>query len=599
MADSKRNPFKYNELSARRRYMILRNQLDMDRSSFTANWRDIADYVSPTRPRWFLQDRNRGERRNFKIINSRATIASRTLASGMMAGITSPARPWFNLLTPYPELNENGAVKDWLYDTTNRMNGVFERSNLYNTLPQVYRDLGDFGTAPMYLEEDADRCIHTSSIPLGSYWLGKDAKGQVNVYMREWSMTIRNCVMYFGMQPDGSIDWSLFSQYVKNQWDLGMFEGWIDIVHVIEPNDNFIRDSIFAKHKMFKSVFFERGTTYGAGSGATQDQGYMIGPDENKLLREKGYDYFPMLVPRWSITGEDVYATDCPGMTAIGDIKQLQFMEKKTAKAVDKQVDPPMIAPSSMANSKSSILPGDITYADLREGAQGFKPVHEVKFELEGSMALTQKIENRISEVYFANLFLDMINDENKQPVTAREVQERHDEKLMAIGPVLQQIDLDLLDPLIAITFNLMVKQKRLKPAPPQMRGVQLKVEYISILAQAQKLIGIQSDERFIQTVQGLAEVFPESTDKVDIDKWIDNYGDNLSIRPGIVRSDDDVKKIRQQKAKAQKQQQQSEQIANQSVAAKNLSQADTGDGTNALQKLMEEAKAGNLAPTQ
>ena len=60
-------------------------------------------------------------------------------------------------------------------------------------------------------------------------------------------------------------------------------------------------------------------------------------------------------------------------MVCIGDVKQLQLGEKRIAQALDQKVNPSMIGPTSLRSGKASILPGDITYLDEREGSRGFR----------------------------------------------------------------------------------------------------------------------------------------------------------------------------------------------------------------------------------
>ena len=68
------------------------------RQSYMLHWRELADYILPRRYRWLVsQNQRRGSPINSNIIDSTGTIAARTLASGMMAGVTSPTRPWFKL----------------------------------------------------------------------------------------------------------------------------------------------------------------------------------------------------------------------------------------------------------------------------------------------------------------------------------------------------------------------------------------------------------------------------------------------------------------------------------------------------------------------
>jgi len=150
---------------------ILRAQMFNERSTFDVHWRDLADYTLPRRPRFFVTDVNKGDRRNNRIIDSTARLAARTLSSGMMSGVTSPSRPWFKLSTGVRELDDLGEVKRWLDKTRDEILRVFNKSNLYNVLPTTYGDLGTFATAAMSIEEDfTDNVMHFRSFPVGSYY---------------------------------------------------------------------------------------------------------------------------------------------------------------------------------------------------------------------------------------------------------------------------------------------------------------------------------------------------------------------------------------------------------------------------------------------
>lgn len=121
-----------------------------------------------------------------------------------------------------------------------------------------------------------------------------------------------------------------------------------------------------------------------------------------------------------------------------------------------------------------------------------------------------------------------------------------------------------------------------------------LKVEYISVMAQAQKLVGIASIERFAGFVNQAAQVNPELLDKVDGDQMIDRYADRLSMDPDIVRTDEEVAAIRQGRAQAQQAAQTAELVKQGASAAKDLAAADMS-GDNALSRLADQARAGQL----
>jgi hypothetical protein len=253
-----------------------------------------------------------------------------------------------------------------------------------------------------------------------------------------------------------------------------------------------------------------------------------------------------------------------------------------------------MVGPPELRNAKASILPGDITYINQRDAASGFRPAHEVNFRIAELEQKNQQIRQRISRVAYEDLFL-MLASSDRREFTATEIAERKEEKLLALGPVLEQLNQDLLDPLIENTFNIMLQQGLLPEPPEELQGMALKIEYTSIMAQAQKAIGISGLDRFIQFTGNLAQVQPEVLDKVDADEAIDLYGDMTGMPPTLIRDDDKVAAIRQQRAQAQAKQAAAENAQMTAQSAKTLSETNMNNPDSALNSVVEAAKAGQL----
>lgn len=562
----------------RQRYEKVRAQLDMNRQSFMSHWRDIADHISPRRPRFTLSDGNRGDRRNHKIIDSTAVFAARTLASGMTSGITSPARPWFRLTTQDPDMAEAGAVKTWLYQVQTRMNTVLSKSNLYEVLPSSYEDMGVFGTSCIFAEEDFDTTVRFYSLPLGSYYIGDDDRGKADILIRELRMTVRQVLQKFPRAD--------YSTHIQAAIEAGNLDIWVDICHVVMRNDEYDQKRSGGPYKKYTSCYYERSV-----NGTPTD------PREDKLLRESGYDFRPFFVLRWGRTGEDIYGTNCPGMVALGDVKGLQILQKRKAQAIEKQVNPPMIAPPEMRTEKMSIAPGELTYYG-GTNAQAIRPTHDVNLRIEGVLEDIREHQDRIRQAFYADLFLMMSQDDRNQRATATEINERREEKLLALGPVLEQLNQDLLDPLIDLVYDIMDRQGMIPMPPEEIVDKPLRVEYISVMAQAQKLVSVSGIERFQQFLLAQMQVDPSALDAVDTAAMMSTYGDITSIPPGIVRPKDEVDAIRAEKAKAQQQQQMAQALPAAAQSAAALSQADMS-GDNALTRLMGQANAGAIAPQQ
>lgn len=574
----------------------MRSQLESERASFIPHWRDLGEHISPRRPRFYTADVNRGDRRNLKIMDGTATLAKRTARAGMLSGIMSPARPWFQIVTGDERLDELPEVKEWCYEASERLRMIFLRTNLYPEASKIFDDLLSFGTSAMLMEEEfAGRVVRFLALPIGTYCIGNDDKLRVRIYYREFRLTVHQIVTKFcKLGKDGKTieDNGNISTVVETLWKNGNSQAWVDIVHFIVPRSlyNPINKALVTN---FYSIYYERGVT------STSSTNYMSPADAGKFLRESGYKRFPVLGCRWETNSEDVYGTDCPGMTALSDIRTLQLGEKRSWQAVEKQVNPPMVGPSALRNQKASILPGDITYVDEREGQKGFRPAHEINFSIQQLEEKQEQCRQRIKRAFFEDLFMMLAEDDRRQPATATEIVEKKEEKLIVLGPVLTQFNQDFLDPCVVGTFDMAVRQGRIPPPPPVMHGAPLHVEYISILAQAMKIAGIGNLERFGTFIGNIVSQSGDASIvkyKVDLDKYIEVYGDGLTLPPGIIRSEDAANALRQQDAQAQQQQAAVEQAAQTAGAVKDLSQSKT-DQPSALSALMEQAKAGQVVP--
>jgi hypothetical protein len=555
-------------LTKRQRLELVRSQLETERASFISHWRLLNDFILPRRGRFTPTDGNKGDRRSSKIIDSAATFAARTLQSGMMSGITSPARPWKRLTTPDPDLAEFASVKAWLHTVNQRMDTVFSRSNLYNVLPSVYGDMGVFGTAAFGVFEDDEDVIRCYPYAIGSYCLANDHKLRVRTFTREFRRTARQLAEQFGVDR--------LSTATKAKLKQGTGEAWVDVVHVVQPNAEYNPSRLDSRFKKFYGCYYEKGAASG---------------DPETLLEERGFDEFPILAPRWALSAEDVYATDSPGMTALGDIMQLQTMKKRGLQAIEKKVNPPMVGPPELMSVKASILPGDITYSQETQGTRGFRAAHEVNLDLSHLNDETGEIRALIRRAFYEDLFLMLAYQDDQrgaQPPTAAEIAVRQQEKLLAIGPVLEQFNQDVLDPLVERTFSIMLRQGYIPEPPRELEGVPLKVEYISIMAQAQKQVGLAGLERFAGFVGSLIKTTgnPAILDKIDVDQMVDEYGDATGVNPKVIIPDDQVAKIREARAKQQAAQQAVQVAAEGAKAAQSLSKSDTS-GKNALTDLL------------
>ena len=536
-----------------------------DRMSYWNHWRELSDYILPRRGRFLLTPNqgSRGDPRNQKIVDSTATLAARTLASGMMAGITSPARPWFRLSAGDSAAAQSIPVKLWLDEVTKRMMRVFARSNFYNALAVMYEELGVFGTAVMIILDDHEEVIRCHPLTVGEYYLANSDRQAVNTVYREFPLTVAQVVEQFGEEA--------CSATVRSLYRSGQLDTEVMIGHAIEPNDTQVADSPAASRMPFRSVYWE------------------MGSGQALVLAQSGFREFPACAPRWHLMGNDVYGRS-PGMDALGDVKALQVEQKRKAQAIEKMVNPPMVADVALKNQPATLLPGGVTYLPGNTAGVGFKPVYEVTPPLAGLVEDIQEVQKRINQAFYADLWL-MISELDSVR-TATEINERKEEKLLMLGPVLERLNAELLDPAVKRTFAVMSRAGLLPPAPRELQHQPLQIQYVSVLAQAQKAVATSSIERLVAFVASLATTRPEAADKVDFDVLVDEYADLVGVSPKAIVPQAQVMRVRQAKAQQQQALAAHQQMLQTGTAvakgARDLAQAKLGDGN-----LLQTAVAG------
>jgi hypothetical protein len=533
-----------------------------ERSSWDAHWKELGQNLLPRSGRFNTQDRNKGNKRHNLIYDNAGPRALGILSAGMMAGMTSPARPWFRLATSDPDMMKVDSVKWWLNSVTRLMLDICASSNLYNSLHQTYRELGCFGTAPMLVGPDFDNVIHSTPLTVGEYAVTANDRGQVDTLFREFEKPVSAVIREYGRDR--------VSQSVRTMYDNNQLDQYVPIVHAIEPRadrDTTKRDN---KNMAFKSVYFERDNTNGT------------------YLRESGFEDFPGVVPRWDVIGGDIYGSS-PGMEALGDIKQLQQEQLRKSQAIDYMTKPPIVLPTAAKGQESDFLPGGVSYMDLGSNTGGTRSAFEVRLDLEHLLADIQDVRERIRGSFYADLFL-MLSQANVSNMTATEVAERHEEKLLMLGPVLERLHNELLKPFIDQLFKRML-QAGIVPTPPQeLQGMDLNVQFVSMLAQAQRAVQTNSIDRFTMQLGTLMAIKPEIADKFDGDAWVDTYSDMLGIDPHLITADDKVVLIRNQRADAQAKASAAQQGVAMADAAGKLGSVPTkGGASNAAADVMNQ----------
>ena len=469
---------------------------------------DVRDFINPYIGYFDGEEANSGLRKDEEMLRTMPIKYSHILAAGLQWGITSPTRPWVKFAFKNAKVMQSSAVLTWLNDVSNITLDLLYKGGFYPENHQFYLELGVFNTAAMLIEEDDETVINCRTFTIGEFAIGLDSKKRPNQFARNIEMTPHQIVEKFGIDN--------VPESVKRCYEDGNYSKTMTVKHLICPNDNYDEQKI------------------DNGSMKFSDYYWMAGQKTGEFLKKGGFNEFPVMVERYQTKGADIYGTG-PGIWSLGDAKQIQLMWRDICTAVELGVKPAIQAPSDiMKNGGINMLPAGANYYNPSSGSDGMiKPLFAVQLNLEHATAVQTSIEECIKEHFNTKVF-QLLSDMEKGTRTAREVIELSSEKMSQMGPLLERLQTGYLPQVIGRVIAIGFRAGVFPPPPPEIEGMEMDVEYVSILSQAQKQYVITPIMDTVTSTIQMATTaqLPEILDKIAWDEVVDQLGNLNGVPP-------------------------------------------------------------------
>ena len=519
-------------------------QMYTERSKQEQTWQLLSRYIYPMRGRFHEEGGSReGQRRDQYLIDPYPMEAINKCAAGLHSGLTSPSRPWFELSLQDAEKAEMHNVRLWLNDAHDTMMSLYARSNTYAMLYSIEAEAAQFGTAAALMLQDYNYGIWHRPYTCGEYCGGVDARGKVTSFSRRFEMNARQLVNEFGLEN--------VSEGARNAYKANDITQRFAVEMLIEKNEKYDANRLALGNFPWVSHYWERNRA-------------------DRFLKISGFHEQPFLMMRWLTVANEVYGTG-PGHNALGNCMQLQKLERNKLRSTDNEADPAMVFPASM--KKVDRNPGGLNF--MPDGTQmtAYPLVPPGAKRYEGMVMLVNEKHQQIASTFYNDLLV-MLSMQTTPQMTAREVAERHEEKLLMLGPVLEQFHNEVLEPLTLRTFGICLRNGLFPPMPEEITEAELKVNFVSLLAQAQKMVEMPSIERVVGLAGNLAGIYPDIIDNINPDEVIRKSALVNGTPEKIIRAAEDVEQLRQQRAQAQQAQAQAEEAAAAAAPVRDMAQA-------------------------
>lgn len=544
------------------------------RKEYEAAWKRYRKAFAPHRGVF-----NKGDTKKTPVRfrrNSRPFMVPMEFAAGMKGGLTNPSTPWFNLTVFDQEVVDNERVRVYLAHSRDVMLAAFLRTNIYDQLTDFFEELGIFGTAAILIDDDDEDIFRARVLTVGEYALGEDSKHRVD------RIAIKRHYTYQQLEDEFGAD--VLPYDVIQAKEAGGRDTW-EVCLLIQPNPDYVEGKAGRRGFAYQTLRWISGSR----------------DDEKPLLKIGGYHEMPVMVARWKIIGDDFYGRGHPGEIAIDDAEAIQKMETASREAIQKLVDPPMLADEELNNGGLDTRAGSVTWYRAMNNLPPPQaiPLFGVNFDFTGVEAKIDSLKADINRAFYVDIFR-MWSEDKRRNRTATEVTTREQEKMYVLSPIIERQMSELLDPLIARIHAIMKRRGFFGETPPEIEKRSLKAEYSSILANLAKqsaMAGIDAVVNRIATlaqIQGLSGERPSVLDVIDMDEAVQQTADGYNVPIGIIYGDDKLASIRAEREKEQaalQQQQQMLAMAQQAPgvanAAKNMSETPMEGGGNALDAAM------------
>lgn len=488
-------------------------ELRRNRSVFEAHWQEVRDYVIPL-ARAFNRTDTPGGKLHQNIYDSTGEDCSERLAAALDGMLTNPADAWFRLRPADPELQPDYDAAAWLDGAVRVLNFVFSspRSQFRPGIHAAYLDLVNFGNAVLYVADRPGSLPLFRAIPLPEVCFAEGEDGRVDSAFRQFTMTARQALQRWGDKAGPKLAKDA-EKCPDKPWKF---------LHAVYPRgEPEITELPQPSHKLpWASVW--------------------INVDEKLQVEERGYHEFPFVAFRWIVRAGEVYGRG-PGMKALADIKMLQRASRANIIGAETVMHPPLLMADDGVIGTPDLRPGGIT--TYRAGIYQTDPIRAL---LSGARPdLGQDLIDGIRAKIEKAFYVDLLSVMQDPKMTATQVIRLDEETMRILGPVSARMQGDL-STLIDRTFGICLRAGLFPPPPESLQGQELRTEYLSPLARAQRYPELTATSRTLEISRPLIEMDPSLLDVFDGERIIRETAEITGMPVGQLRSPATVAQMRQ-----------------------------------------------------
>lgn len=495
------------------------NVMREKRTKFEAIW-DKAAMLCSVDSRIYEKDRDAKQFRQ-KVFDTTSRNALSYFAASLKSVLVPSTQKWHTLKPSNPELEENFEVKGYLQDIRDLLFKVRYASNsqfAYET-DILLNQIGIYGFGVWYVGDDVGKGIIYRAIPVNEVFIDENEFGKVDTVYRVFKLTARQAYQKYGDMVSEEI-----KKRVETQPDM-QFE----FLHAVEPRKDVNPKSFGADRFPIQSIHMELQT--------------------KNIVKEGGYRVMPYMVPHYLKVAGSPYG-DSPAMQCFPDMLTINEMQKTILRTAQLQANPPILTGNSLIDSAKLGRAGAI----IRGGvdSQGRPTAVSMQYgnNLTANIELIQQVKGDIERAFLLPLFQALTQEKE---MTATEVEKREMEKSMVLAPMCERISAEWLEPMIQRELDILSQYGLLDDVPDELMSAgSINIEFESPYVRMQETSQVVGLYKTIEAAATMAQTDPTVLDAFDMQKALEMIADFNDVSHKVMRSDEEIRQIGQQRAEMQ-----------------------------------------------
>jgi hypothetical protein len=512
------------------------------RSIFDATWQEVRDNVVPSSATFIGREPD-GIKSNAYLIDETPEQAHELLSAALHGMLMNPALKWFELAASDAALNDNDEVAAWLTHARDiTLDAIYApEANATAAHHETFTDVTGFGTGCLYTAERPGKGLLIQSRPLQEIFLKEGTEGKIDTVHRWFEKTPRQAMQEWGNDPKATIP----DKIREMAADVKQKDQPLPFIHAVYPR-------------------------VGGASSKLDPAKYAIGScyvsvADKAIVREGGYHEMPYAVPRWKKRAGETYGRG-PGIKVLPSAKALQRTMKTTVEAGEMAIKPPVLVADDGVLSPVRMHSAGLTFARAESMMRGNMPV--VPIALGGKPEYGDEMMGAMRQRIEASFYNHLLSTMRDPRATATQIIQIAEETIRILGPYIGRTQAELMGPHINRAFWILFRAGAFPPMPKALYGQKLVVNYVSPVAQAQKLAEAKGIVQTFGIVAEMAQHDPSVWDNFDIDQSSRVLGVMFGMPRYLFRDPQKVADIRA--ARAQKQQE-AEQLQAQVTASQGI----------------------------